>query len=103
MDENIPVDTTDVSGEAAIEAVKRGRLGFNDFRIQEWRGAVRSGCLPQLYDELARQSPGFMPLTLGAVLFFGSTASQVYFHVDSKPNMLGIFAVESDTPAISRA
>jgi hypothetical protein len=87
MDENLPVDTTGVTGAAAIEAVKRGRLWFKLLRIQDWRGPYAT-VVRQLYDELARQSPGFMPLTLGAVLFFGSTASQVYFHVDSKPNML---------------
>ena len=87
MEENIPVDTTRVSGADAIEAVRRGRLWFKLLRIQEWKGPY-ADTIYQLYTELARRSPGFRPLTTGAVLFFGSTASQVYFHLDSKPNML---------------
>jgi hypothetical protein len=37
---------------------------------------------------MAAKCPHFEPLSKGAILFFGSTQSQVYFHVDSKPNML---------------
>ena len=87
MEDNIPVDTTGVSGADAIEAVKRGRLWFKLLRIQDWKGPY-ADTICQLYQELARRSPGFKPLTTAAVLFFGSTASQVYFHVDAKPNML---------------
>jgi len=87
MDENIPVDTTGVRGADAIEAVKRGRLWFKLLLIHQWKGPY-ADTIRQLYDELAQRSPGFEALTTGAVLFFGSTASQVYFHVDAKPNML---------------
>src|SRR5690349_20965957 len=87
MEENVPVDTTGVSGADAIRAVKRGRLWFKLLRIHEWRGPY-GDVIARLYNELARKSPHFKPLTSAAVLFFGSTASQVYFHVDSKPNML---------------
>ena len=87
MDENVPVDTTGVAGVAVIEAVKRGRLWFKLLRIQDWGGPYAS-VVHQLYDELAHESPNFAPLSVRAVLFFGSTGSQVYFHVDSKPNML---------------
>lgn len=87
MEENIPVDTTGVSGADAIEAVKRGQLWFKLLRIQDWKGPY-ADTIHQLYQELEQRSPGFKALTVGAVLFFGSTASQVYFHVDAKPNML---------------
>lgn len=87
MEENMPVDTTGVSGADAIEAVKRGRLWFKLLRIHEWQGPY-ADIIDRLYLELARGSAGFKPLTKSGVLFFGSTASQVYFHVDSKPNML---------------
>jgi Cupin-like domain len=87
MEENIPVDTKGVRGADAIEAVKRGRLWFKLLRIHEWKGPYAE-TIYQLYQELARRSPGFKPLTTGAVLFFGSTGSQVYFHLDAKPNML---------------
>ena len=87
MEENIPVETRGVSGADAIEAVKRGRLWFKLLRIQDWKGPYAE-TIRQLYQELARGSPNFRPLTTGAVLFFGSTASQVYFHLDAKPNML---------------
>lgn len=87
MEENIPVDTKGVRGADAIEAVKRGRLWFKLLRIHEWKGPYAE-TIHQLYQELARRSPKFRPMTTGAVLFFGSTGSQVYFHLDAKPNML---------------
>lgn len=87
MEENTPVDTSGVRGAEAIEAVKRGRLWFKLLRIQQWTGPY-ADTISQLYGELERRSPGFKALTTGAVLFFGSSESQVYFHVDSKPNML---------------
>jgi len=87
MEDNIPVDTKGVRGADAIEAVKRGRLWFKLLRIHEWKGPYAE-TIHQLYQELAQRSPGFKPLTTGAVLFFGSTGSQVYFHLDAKPNML---------------
>jgi hypothetical protein len=87
MEDNVPVDTRGVSGAAVLEAVKRGRLWFKLLRIQAWEGPY-ANLVERLYKELAQRSPGFNPLTTGAVLFFGSTGSQVYFHVDSKPNML---------------
>jgi hypothetical protein len=87
MEENIPVDTRGVSGADVLEAVKRGRLWFKLLRIQAWEGPYAE-LVERLYKELAQRVPGFKPLTMGAVLFFGSTGSQVYYHVDSKPNML---------------
>jgi hypothetical protein len=87
MHENIPVDTRGVGGAEALEAVKRGRLWFKLLRIHEWKGPYAE-TIYELYQALARRVPGFRPLTTGAVLFFGSTSSQVYFHVDAKPNML---------------
>jgi hypothetical protein len=87
MEENLPVDTRGVSGPDVLEAVKRGRLWFKLLRIQAWEGPY-ADLVERLYKELAQHSPGFNALTTGAVLFFGSTGSQVYFHVDSKPNML---------------
>jgi hypothetical protein len=87
MEENLPVDTRGVAGADVLEAVKRGRLWFKLLRIQAWEGPY-ADLVERLYKELAQHSPGFNALTTGAVLFFGSTGSQVYFHVDSKPNML---------------
>jgi hypothetical protein len=87
MHDNKPVDTTGISGADVIEAVKNGRLWFKLLRIHEWKGPYAETVF-QLYEELAKNVPGFHPLTIGAILFFGSTASQVYFHIDAKPNML---------------
>lgn len=87
MEENIPVDTTGVSGADAIEAIKRGRLWFKLLRIHEWQGPYAE-VVDRLYREMTAKCSHFDPLTRGAILFFGSTASQVYFHLDSKPNML---------------
>ena len=87
MEENIPVDTSGVSGADALEAVKRGRLWFKLLRIHEWTGPYAE-VVDQLYAEMSAKCPHFEPLSKGAILFFGSTQSQVYFHVDAKPNML---------------
>jgi hypothetical protein len=87
MEENLPVDTRGVSGADVLEAVKRGRLWFKLLRIQAWKGPY-ADLVRRLYEELSTHVTGFNPLTTGAVLFFGSTGSQVYYHVDSKPNML---------------
>ena len=87
MEENIPVDTTGISGADAIAAVKRGRLWFKLLRIHEWKGPY-ADVVEQVYREMVEKCPGFNPLSKGAILFFGSTDSQVYFHLDAKPNML---------------
>ena len=87
MRELVPVDTAGVSGADVIEALQRGRLWFKLLRIQEWAGPY-ADVVDRLYRELEAMAGGFRALTKNAVLFFGSTGSQVYYHFDAKPNML---------------
>lgn len=87
MDDNFPVDTTGISGADVVEAVKGGRLWFKLLRIQDWKGPY-ADIVDELYRHMSEKCPRLNSGSQGAILFFGSTSSQVYFHVDAKPNML---------------
>ena len=76
-----PVDTTGVSGEDMLAAVKSGRIWYNILRLDLFDRKYRE-IVDQLYNEMAEASPGFEPLSTVGTLLLSSPNAQVYYHAD---------------------
>lgn len=81
------VDTTGLSGERLLAAVKAGRLWYNILRVDLFDRKYRD-VVDQLYAEMADASPGFRPLSSVGTLLLSSPCAQVYYHADGPPTTL---------------
>lgn len=70
-----------LDGEAALEAIKAGRLWLNLRRVHE-SSAPHARLLQQMFDDLAAQLPGFQPYRLNLGILISSPGAQVYYHAD---------------------
>src|SRR5690242_17922764 len=66
-----PVDTSDVSGEDLLAAVKSGRLWYNVLRLDLFDRLYRD-IIDRLYAEMAKACPGFKPLSVVGTLLLSS-------------------------------
>jgi hypothetical protein len=81
------VDTTGLSGEQLLAAVKSGRIWYNILRLDLFDPLYRN-VADRLYAEMAEVSPGFRPLSIVATLLLSSPHAQVYYHADGPPTTL---------------
>lgn len=71
----------DLSGEAAIDAVARGRLWIMLLKPEEVEPAYQD-LVDELYAEMAEQVPGFKPYGQKMSILISSPNIQVYYHCD---------------------
>jgi hypothetical protein len=81
------VDTTGVTGQDLLEAVKRGRLWYNILRLDLFDRKYKE-IIETLYSEMAAASPGFQPLSPVGTLLLSSPNAMVYYHADAPPTTL---------------
>ncbi len=86
-EENRLVCHDGVDGEALLRAVQRGCLWLNLTRVDRADARMR-GLMDQLYDDLARQLPGFTPDSSQGNLLISSPQASVYYHVDGPASVL---------------
>ena len=86
-DENRRAIHDGVSGAELLRAVKHGRLWLNVVQVQRSDARYRV-LIESLYEELARQCPGFVPESPAGTLLISSPKALVYFHVDGPPSLL---------------
>jgi len=76
-----------VSGAELLRAVKGGRLWLNVVQVQRCDARYRS-LIDSLYEDLARQCPGFVPESPSGTVLISSPDALVYYHVDGPPSLL---------------
>jgi len=71
----------DVSGAAALEAIKTGRMWFNFTNVSGYSSELRD-LIEALFEEQRRRIPGFAPFKFRAGILISSPRAQVYYHCD---------------------
>jgi len=74
-------DRTGLSGLEVLEAIKRGRLWINMQKLEEADRRFDE-LLNDMYSELAREIPGFVPFRKSLGLLISSPNAQVFYHAD---------------------
>lgn len=80
-------DTTGLSAEEMLHAVKIGRMWINVRRMMWYHDDFRKLIL-DLYADLQRQCPEFKTMKHSANLLISSPSAMVYYHFDAPQNML---------------
>lgn len=80
-------DTTGLSGEEILNAVRKGRLWINIRRLMRHQPEMRD-VIQRLYRELERNCPEFKTSKHSANLLISSPKALVYYHLDVPQNML---------------
>ncbi len=76
-----------VSGADLLRAVKNGRLWLNITRVDRADARYRT-LIDQLYEQLAAQVPGFVPVASQGTLLISSPQVLVYYHADAPTSVL---------------
>lgn len=77
----------DYKGTELLEIVKRGKVWINLINVHKFDDEC-ARVLDQLYSDLAKQVPSFVPLWRKATLLISSASAQVFYHADADPNLL---------------
>lgn len=80
-------DTTGLSGEDLMTAVRKGRLWINIRRLM-WFQPELAELIERLYGELAQKCAGFETSKHSANLLLSSPQAMVYYHLDVPQNIL---------------
>ncbi len=80
-------DTSDLSAEDMLDAVRRGRMWLNIRQVMKHQPELRDLIL-KIYGDLEAQSPGFHTFKHSGNLLVSSPRAFVYYHLDVPPNML---------------
>jgi Cupin-like domain len=81
------VDTTGVSGEDLLAAVKAGRLWYNILRMDLFDRQYKD-IVDRLYAEMSRACPELKVISAVGTLLLSSPNAQVYYHADGPPTTL---------------
>lgn len=76
-----------VSGAELLQAVKNGRLWLNITRVDQADASYRE-LIDELYAQLAKQAPGFAPVSSQGTLLISSPHVLVYYHADGPASVL---------------
>ena len=82
-----PVDTAGASGVDLFNAVSKGHLWFNIFRVHLFHSPFRD-LLNRLFSELTEANPDFHCFNQTGTLIVSSPKALVYYHADAQPNLL---------------
>ena len=80
-------DPGDLTGEACLEAVRRGKLWIN-LRHAMDRDPVYRPIFEKMIGDMKRENPGFNPLNAEAGILISSPTAQVFLHSDVSETML---------------
>lgn len=80
-------DTTGLSGEQMLHAVKNGRMWLNIRRLERYQPKLWS-VVEQLYSELEAGCPGLRTMKHSGNLLVSSPQAFVYYHLDVPQNIL---------------
>lgn len=84
-------DTTGLTGEDLLTAVRKGRLWINVRRLERYQPELHA-VIERLYGELEEKCAGFLTSKHSGNLLISSPNALVYYHLDVPKIFSGIFA-----------